>query len=98
MTRADLEDAIWETLQDTCDMDVTTRDYARAIVMMLETKGVVRCEADAEMLDALKRLECETQHLCKQLAARGLPGVPGDTVDMVLLAAQTAIVKAESAS
>jgi hypothetical protein len=47
MTRPDLEDAIWETLQDTCDMDVTTRDYARAIVMMLETRGVVRCEADA---------------------------------------------------
>ena len=48
MTRADLEDAICETLQDTCDMDVSFRDLARAIVMMLETKGVVRCEADAE--------------------------------------------------
>ena len=47
MTRADLEDAICETLQDTYDMDVTTRDLARAIVMMLETRGVVRCEADA---------------------------------------------------
>ncbi len=48
MTRTDLEDAIFETLQDTCDMDVSFRDYARAIVMMLETKGVVRCEAEAD--------------------------------------------------
>ncbi len=48
MTRADLEDAIYETMADTCDMDITFRDYARAIAMMLETKGVVRCEADAE--------------------------------------------------
>jgi hypothetical protein len=50
MTRPDLEDAIYETLMDTCDMDIGFRDYARAIVMMLETKGVVRCEADAEMV------------------------------------------------
>ncbi len=48
MTRTDLEDAIFETLQDTCDMDVSFRDYARAVLMMLETKGVVRCEAEAE--------------------------------------------------
>ncbi len=48
MTRADLEDAIYETLVDTCDMGITFRDYARAIAMMLETRGVVRCEAETK--------------------------------------------------
>lgn len=47
MTRTDLEDAICETLNDVYVYDTTMRDLARAIVMMLETRGVVRCEADA---------------------------------------------------
>ncbi len=56
MTRADLEDSIWETLQDTRDMHVSFRDYARAIVMMLETQGVVRCEVEAEMVELVTDL------------------------------------------
>lgn len=54
--------------------------------------------AAPELLAALKRLEYETQYLCKQLAARGMPGVSGDTVDVVLLAVRTAIAKATQAA
>lgn len=51
-------------------------------------------EAMPELLVALQRLHTETQHLCRQLAARGLPGVKGDTVDQVMAEAKSAIARA----
>jgi hypothetical protein len=48
--REDLIDAIAETMSDTCDMDVSFAQHARAIVGMLEKRGALQTtEASADM-------------------------------------------------
>lgn len=63
--------------------------------------GAVEAEANSrliaaapELVEALQSLLRESVFLCQQLAARGLPGVKGDTVDNVMEAARAAIAKA----
>lgn len=44
--RDELIDDIHETMSDTCDMDVTFGMYARAVVEMLEKRGLVRFQSE----------------------------------------------------
>ena len=93
---------------DVCDLYVMTRPgfastrnggpskphhFANAEANAAFIVRAVNCHD--ELLAALKALHHEAGHLCKQLAARGLPGVPGDTVDRVMEQARAAIAKAE---
>lgn len=61
-------------------------------IMQLDDANLIL--AAPELLEALRHLHTEAVWMCKQLDARGLPGVPGDTVDMAIMAAREAIAKA----
>lgn len=67
------------------------------------------CEANAALIvravnahealvAALRALLCEAGYLCDQLAARGLPGCKGDTVDRAMDAARAALALAEGSA
>lgn len=40
-TREEAVDAVSDVMSDTCDMDVTFRDYAKAVVEWMADQGVV---------------------------------------------------------
>lgn len=43
--RDELIDDVYETLSNTCDMDVSFTQYATAVVEMLEKRGIVRFQS-----------------------------------------------------
>jgi hypothetical protein len=52
-------------------------------------------DASPDLLAALQALRREAGWMAKQLEHRGLPGRPGDSVDLALIAADEAIAKAQ---
>lgn len=83
----------------TDDLGIVSVDGEKQIATVLgngekETATANLFAASPKLLAALQALHIEAQFLCKQLAARGLPGVKGDTVDRTMNAAAIAIAQA----
>jgi len=51
--REDLIDAIAETMSDTCDLDVSFTQYARAVVGMLEKRGALQPDDASDDMEKL---------------------------------------------
>jgi len=73
--REDLIDAVYETLSDTCDMDVSFTQYARAVVDMLEQRGLLR---------SLNAKPADMEKLAAWMMLNGFATGHGDTMDDLL--------------
>lgn len=73
------------------------QDISPAALEVCEYRYVGRAVPPAEVAQlrtALRDALREMEYLTRQLAARGLPGMPGDTVDRVMDAARAALAPA----